>query len=134
MSKNPVSVADYLTAQISLSGKTQQEIARECGFEKPNIISMFKQGKAKLPLARLPAMARALGVDPRRLLALAMREYEPEVWRSIQDLLGDQPLLTANELHFIQVIRGSNVKDPKLRTDEDVQRLLEFLQTLQPEG
>jgi len=42
-------VAKYLDKQIdALKGvKTQREIALEAGYDKPNIISMFKRGEAK---------------------------------------------------------------------------------------
>lgn len=133
MRKRPT-VAEYLTAQIDLCGKTQQEIAQECGFEKSNIITMFKQGKSKLPISRVPAMARALGVDPLYLFQLAFSEYEPDTWAAIEDAVLRQPLLTANEREILEVIRSSKVHDPKLRTAEEKGRLRSFVDDLRPGG
>jgi hypothetical protein len=42
-------VAEYLAAQISLSGKSQADIAREVGYERSNVVNMMKQGTLKLP-------------------------------------------------------------------------------------
>lgn len=129
-----VTVAEYLNAQIDLCGKTQLEIARECGFEKPNIITMFKQGKSKLPLSRVGVMAKALGVDPVYLFALVMSEYEPETWRVINEGILQQPLLTSNELEIIEIVRASNVPNPKVRTVEERQRILSAINHLRPEN
>lgn len=88
MDSNNQTVACYFSAAIARSGKTQRTIAEESGFDKPNIISMFKQGDAKIPISRIPALSRALGVDPRRFLAIAMEEYQPEVWGVLKSILG----------------------------------------------
>lgn len=129
-----VTVAEYLAQQIHLSGKTQAEIAREAGFNKPNIITMFKQGATKLPMGKIGPVARALEVDPLHLYMLAMQEYEPETWEALRDSVLRQPLVTNNELEILQVIRQSRVSNPKLRTDEERQRLLEVIATLKPDN
>ena len=35
-------VADFIADRLADSDKTQREISEECGFETPNIITMFK--------------------------------------------------------------------------------------------
>lgn len=52
MPYSETSMARYLTKQIdALSGiKNQREIAAEIGYDKPNMISMFKRGETKVPL------------------------------------------------------------------------------------
>lgn len=125
-------LAEYLTAQIGLRGKSQLDIARECNFEKPNMITMIKQGKSKLPISRVGLMAKALGIDPMHLFMLAMSEYEPETWKVIQGSILKQPAVTANEMEIIEVVRGANVVDPKIRTDEEKNRLLDVINTLKP--
>lgn len=132
--KARVTVAEYLTAQIDLCGKTQLEIARDCGFEKPNIITMLKQGKSKLPIARIGLIARSLGVDASYLYALAMQEYEPDTWKVIQDNILKQPYVSENEMEIIEVIRSSNVVNPKLRTIEEKERLLTAINKLRPDN
>jgi transcriptional regulator with XRE-family HTH domain len=60
--------------------KTQSEIAKACGFISPNMLSMVKSGKTKLPLKRIPALCRELGIRPEEMLLLALNdEYrDPE--------------------------------------------------------
>jgi transcriptional regulator with XRE-family HTH domain len=72
-------MARYLTTQIDgLSGiKNQREIAAEIGYEKPNMISMLKRGEAKVPLDKIPLLAKALNVDPAHLFRLAMEQQWP---------------------------------------------------------
>lgn len=125
----PKSVAEYLTWQINLCGKKQLEIAEICGFGKANIITMIKQGKTKLPLDKVGKMAKAIEVDPIHLFKMVMQEYMPETWTEVQRMIG-QEVITENELEFIKVIRESNVINPKLRTEEERIRLLDFVGTL----
>lgn len=122
-------IAQYLTAQIALSPKTQSEIAREMGLNTPNLITMIKQGAIKLPMAQVLPLAKALGIDPLHLYKMAMLEYYPESWEIIESLL-KQPALSANELAIIEVIRQSPVINPQLRTQEERDRLLAVIATL----
>jgi len=70
-------MAVFLRKQIdALSGmKTQREIAAEIGYDKGNILSMFKRGEAKVPLDRVAAFARALEVSPQFFYRLALEQY-----------------------------------------------------------
>ena len=72
-------IAQYFTKQIdALSGvKTQREIAAEIGYDKPNMISLLKRGETKVPLDKIPALAKALHVDPAHLFRLAMEQQWP---------------------------------------------------------
>lgn len=123
------SVAEYIGWQINLCGKSQVEIANIAGFDKPNVITMIKQGKTKLPLDRLGKFAKAIEVDPVYLYKLCMQEYFPETWTEIERIYG-QPVLTENELAMIKAIRESNVVNPKLNTEEDKRLFINFINTL----
>jgi hypothetical protein len=128
--QKPKSVAEYIAMQINLCGKSQHEIAQEADFPKPNMITMIKQGKSKLPTAKIGKFAKAIGVDPMHLFKLCMSEYMPDTWEAIEDII-KQPVLTNNELEIIAAIRQSNqVSNPKLNTPEDYERLTAFLETL----
>jgi transcriptional regulator with XRE-family HTH domain len=98
-----LTVADYLTKAIELSGKTQREVAREVGYEKPNVVSMMKQGQTRIPLEKAPLFARACGVDPTFFLRLVLEEYHPEAAKIIHDTLGEPP--TENERKLIDLYR-----------------------------
>ncbi len=103
---NHQSVAEYLADQIEQSPKTQMEIAEEVGFETPNMITMLKQGKTKIPLNRIGPLAIALGINPRHLLRRVMQEYAPDTWHAFEESLGhlilshdeEQLVLTSREM------------------------------------
>lgn len=99
-----VTVAEFLADRLAECDKTQREVAEECGFEKPNIITMFKTGATKLPINRIGPLAKALNVDPAHLLRLVMSEYMPDTWTAIEDAL-HSTVLTANELELIRAYR-----------------------------
>lgn len=79
--KTSSEVARFITSRIVATGQKQKDIARKAGFDKPNIITMIKQGSTKLPLAKLGAMAKALETDPVQLLQMCMEEYTPRSGR-----------------------------------------------------
>lgn len=97
-------VAEFIADKLADTDKTQREVAEECGFENPNIITMFKTGATKLPLNRIGPLAKALDVDPSHLLRLVMLEYAPETWEAIESIM-QSTLLTANELALIRTYR-----------------------------
>jgi len=114
----PMRVADYLAQQIILRGKSQKEIAEEVGYEKPNVITMMKQGHTKIPIVKVGAFARALEVDPAYLLRLVCMEYMPETWAAIEDAIGGT-ILTRNELLLVQEYRrrtGNTDPIPPIRS------------------
>lgn len=97
-------VAEFLTDRIAAVDKTQRQISEECGFDNPNIITMFKNGQTKLPINRIASLARAIEVDPVHLLRLVMLEYIPDVWECIENIM-QSTLLTANELELVRAFR-----------------------------
>jgi transcriptional regulator with XRE-family HTH domain len=132
--KPGITVAEYITLQVKLCGKPQLEIAKEAGFNKPNIITMIKQGKTKLPTAKIGPMAKALDVDPVYLFQLAMREYEPDTWEALKEFIFKAPVLSQNEIEIIETIRQSRVPNPKIRTDDERRALIEVISRLKPEN
>jgi transcriptional regulator with XRE-family HTH domain len=127
------SVAEYVALQLHLCGKAQTQVAEEVGFDKPNVITMIKQGKTKVPLSKIGKMARALEVDPVFFFKLVMAEYMPDVLDVITSIT-NQPIITGNELEFIKVIRSAKVVNPKLRTDAEKKKLKEFVETLKADN
>lgn len=102
-----VSVADYITQQIAMSGKPQKEIAEELNYDKPNIITMFKQGKTKVPLNKVPMLAKSLGVDPVHFLRIVLLEYAPEIWEVLDAVVGRE-MITENERKILGIIRNAS--------------------------
>lgn len=99
-----VTVARYLEQQIALSNKSQKEIAEEAGYERPNILTMIKQGHTKLPINKIVPLARALGIEPLHLMRITFQEYLPEAWETLEPLLG-QSLVTEEEMAAIKTLR-----------------------------
>lgn len=97
--------------------KTRNEIAAEVGFNRPNILSMLKAGEAKLPLDRVPAMAKALEADPAYLFRMALEQhFRSDVADAIASIFGD--IVSDNEREWLQLIREtSGNTDPALTAD-----------------
>ena len=81
-------VAEYISGQIDLCGKSQKQLAEEVGFPKANILTMIKHGTTRVPIHRVPALAKALGVDPAKLMKMVLQEYQPEILEAIECSLG----------------------------------------------
>ena len=111
----PTSVAEFIADRLAAIDKTQRQVATECGLENANVITMFKQGATKLPLNRIGPLAKALEVDPAHLLRLAMREYLPDTWDSIENAM-QSTLMTANELELIRAYRAATGDDDSVAT------------------
>jgi len=129
----PRNVAEYISWQIQLCGKSQTEIAQQAGFDKPNVITMIKQGKTKVPLNKIGSMAKALEIDPVHFMKMCLNEYLPDLADTIQQIT-NQPIITKNEMDFITVIRSSKVDNPKLRTETEKKKLKEFVDTLKADN
>lgn len=96
--------------------KSQLDIARESGFVQPNMLSMFKNGSSKLPLDRVPGLAKALECDPAFLFKLALEQLGGDTTVGvIEQIFGT--IVTRNEVLWLEEIRdASNNSDPSLTT------------------
>lgn len=123
-------VAQFVRHQIQTLGKSQRVIAEEVGFEQPNVITMIKQGKTKLPIAKVGRMAEALETDPVFLMKLCMNTYHPDTWQYIEPFL--ESALTKDEVLMLRTWR-SFVGAPYVAalTDESRGLLTRFLLSLQ---
>jgi hypothetical protein len=120
---------EYLSDLIDISPKTQRQIADEIGYEKPNVITMFKQGLTKVPLEKVAPLARALNADPVYMLRLAMSEYMPETLTAISEIMGY--MVTPNEREMIDIIReASNNTNPRIKTASERKELEKWASSL----
>lgn len=55
--------------------KTQKDIAREVGYTNQNMITMIKQGKSKVAIDKAGALGKALEVDPKTFMLLALEQF-----------------------------------------------------------
>jgi transcriptional regulator with XRE-family HTH domain len=123
------SIAIYISKQIhNLKGvKTQREIAAEVGYDKPNMISMLKTGDTKVPLEKIPLLAKALNVDPAHLFRLALEQYWPGLTSTIAEIFGT--LATSNEESIFltkwRAATGNTDPAPNARIDAAMDRMLD---------
>lgn len=122
-------VAQFISHRIQVIGKSQTEIAHEVGFDRPNMITMIKQGKTKLPMAKIGPMAIALEADPVALMKLCMSAYYPDTWKRLEEHF--ESALTQEELVMVKAWR-SFVGTPYLAalTEEQKRHLNAFLNSL----
>lgn len=115
-------VAILLEKHTSTSSMTQRQIADAVGFKNQNMITMIKQGDAKLPIDRVPAMARTLGIDPLHLFNMALEQfYTPDAIKDLQGIL--PPALSPPERELIDLVR----KKGKALTPERLQQIRDLL-------
>jgi transcriptional regulator with XRE-family HTH domain len=93
--------------------KTQAQVAKEAGFPRPNMLSMLKHGKTRLPLERVPALAEALEIDAALLFRYALAENWPGYERVVVRIFGT--VLSEEEREMILFIRhAARGKVPQL--------------------
>ena len=96
-------VARFIARRIEETGQLQKDIATKCGFDKPNMITMIKQGLTRLPLDKIGPMAMALETDPVQLLKMCMEEYQPATWKAIEPFM--ETAMTKDELRLLTELR-----------------------------
>ena len=116
MSANEKSVKlfhEYVEELVNKSPVKQIDIAAELGYDNPNLITMFKQGKTKVPVEKVPLLAKILHIDPHKMLLHYFSEYYPVLLKVITQYFG--AIVTKNEMEIIEEIRRlSNSRDPGL--------------------
>ena len=129
MTQNPKRFSnDKVTALIReklavlTQSKTERAIAAEAGFKSTNMLSMIKCGRAKVPLDRVPGIARAIGCDPMLLFRLALEQHFEE--GSVEVEYSRRICVTENEREIIELVRSaSKGSDPEITSDK-IARLL----------
>lgn len=109
----PDSFLDFLHFAFEQTPKTRAEIAREMGYRNENVVNMMLGGVCKVPIDKIPRLAKALNVEVTQMMTLAMEEYCPSILRAIEETF--EFLATPNEREFVKVVRHiSNNTDPRL--------------------
>ncbi len=101
-----ITVAEFISKHLDIQqsmGRTQKQIAEEMGYKMPNMISMFRRNEVKVPIPKVPQLARSLGVDPAFLLRLVLAQHWPEEIEAIQEIFG--AITTKNETALIDIWR-----------------------------
>ena len=125
---NISAIAAFLHIKLDESRKKQREIAKEIGYDNPNILSMMKHGDAKVPFDKVPALAKALDVDAGHLMRLAIEQYWPGLNDVIKGIFGN--VVSENELTLVQGLRTAfRDQDPRFNST-DVEAVVAVLKAL----
>lgn len=72
-------LAEWLNRHLdTLTSQTNEQLAAELGYSRPNIISMWRTGRTRIPLDRISKIAKILKVDPLYLLPMWLEQYADE--------------------------------------------------------
>ena len=106
MNHQPISatVAQLIRQSMAQSEKSPSQIADEAGLSSPDLLQLVGEGRAKLPVQHVQAVAGALGIDPVHLMRIVVTEYLPGVWESVEQAL-QGTALTANERRLVDAYR-----------------------------
>lgn len=100
-----------LEAAQATRGLTDQQLCEELGFERQITLTLIKAGTMKMPLAKIPALARALNLDAVGLMRVALHESSPELSEAIAEVF-DPMHLTAAEVNLITHLRKLSGDQP----------------------
>ncbi len=104
-----------LIAQLEAAQVTQEltdlQLCEALGFERPVVLTLIRAGTMKFPLAKVPALAKALGLDAADLMRTALRESSPELSEAIAEVFDPQHL-TAAEVNLITHLRKLSGDQP----------------------
>jgi len=119
-----VSMAQYINETMEDLELSDKEVALRLGYGTPNVIRMFRQGRMKVPLDLVPALADAIGANRSKLMDRALQEYLPA---TIRALILCHSGFSDNELALVSFIRKiSENADPSI-DDEHFRKGLEVL-------
>jgi transcriptional regulator with XRE-family HTH domain len=101
-------------------GRTNEDVAQELGYRAANMISMWRTGRTRVPLEKLPDIARLMKVD----IALLLPMWLDQQWGDRDDG-GDMRAIfgrfaTARESELLAALRktlpGDHVLSPQTIT------------------
>lgn len=120
---------EVISALIDACPKRQNQIAEEMGMIKANNITMFKTGLTRVPIRRLPALAKSIGADATYLVRLWFQQYDPEALEVIETFHSFP--VTDNEKNILKTLREkTHDLDPKMFKPQQREALGYFASTL----
>jgi hypothetical protein len=128
-------MAIFLRNQIDNLGAlgiNQREIALAAGYDKPNILSMFKRGETKVPLNKALALAKALRCDPSFFFRLASQQPDMPINAAEIDKIFPNSV-SAGEMKVVNAIRESAQGDVD-PTDEQLEAVADLFRVKERRG
>jgi hypothetical protein len=95
-------------------------VAHAVGYINPRTVELFLTGEAKLPLDKVPAMARALDLEPSHLFRMALRQYWGD---SSEASVITRCLVSTDEVAILDLLRSITGETELSLTPELVERI-----------
>jgi transcriptional regulator with XRE-family HTH domain len=119
---NQTRFSTFIEKKLMESTKTQKEIAQAVGYKNQNMITMLKLGDVKLALDRVPAMAKALDMDPLDLFKIALTQFYDN--ESVSLLVGIiERGISPAERKILETVREASGSDTPELTPERAKKL-----------
>lgn len=131
IAKKPSSFNAWFTTQLALSGVSIEDLAKELGIGR-NMISVWKAGKAPIPMKHIFKIASMFGSDPLYVRNLFFKENFPGLWE-MDERVRKLSEITENELEFLKILREGPVANPKMN-DEQKEQFKKFVESLSGEN
>ena len=109
------------------AGLSVREVGEAIDLEDPALLDLVENGKVALPFEIILRLASVLGRnDPISFVMRFTRSYNPEVWRTLEDLgIGRLALQAGREREFANIYRASDAA--RALTDDEFAAVLSFV-------
>lgn len=114
--------------------RSHVEIAAEAGYDSPSMLTMLKNGRQRLPLNRVTALAHALRADLVTMFGLAIQQYiEREQLLEILKLLG-APANPKQQVITRRIVEILGDAEPELTPELDAKLVEVFKPYIKKKG
>ena len=105
---------EQITARQAELGITHKQLCDALGFERELILTLILRGTMRLPLTKLPALAKFLDLDAMQLLRSALPDMAPGLLEVVEGIFNPLKLTTAevNLIHHLRKLSGDRVGVP----------------------
>ncbi len=109
------------------AGLSLKEVGDAIDLKEPTLLELVENGKVALPFEIILRLASVLGRnDPISFVMRFTRSYNPEVWRTLENLgIGRFAVQAGREREFANIYRGSD--SARTLSDEDFNAVLGFV-------
>lgn len=114
--------ANMLARAMQSSDLGITEIAERCRFRQPATLLEIAQGDMRVPLDRIPDLARTLRMNELQFLVLAIQEYYPGVYEVLIEALGIHK--EDAELGVMTMFRIANIRG-QIETEDPFRKALD---------
>jgi hypothetical protein len=98
------SIADLVDRHQAALELTDLQLANAIGYDRGLVVLMIKNRSMRLPINKVPALAKALQLDPVIVLRVALTEQSPELLVTLEEIF-DPLRLTSAETNLIGHVR-----------------------------